>query len=115
LHQYQGMNRDIGRLLGTRIHSLRKAAGLSQTQLAALMGKSVETISNFERGKTIPSVLTLTDLSDRLGVELKDCFDFQTSPKPLGAAEQMKARLDLLTPGQHQLVNGFVDMLIQQK
>lgn len=109
------MNRDIGRLLGTRIHDLRKAAGLSQVQLASLMGKSVETISNFERGKTIPSVLTLTDLSDRLGIELKDCFDFQTLPKPLDTTEQMKARLHLLTPEQHQLVNGFVDMLIQQK
>lgn len=109
------MNRDVGRLLGARIHSLRKAAGLSQAQLAALMGKSVETISNFERGKTIPSVLTLIDLSGRLGVELKDCFDFQTSPKPLDHVEQMKARLHLLTPEQHQLVSGFVDMLIQQK
>jgi transcriptional regulator with XRE-family HTH domain len=109
------MNRDIGRLLGERIHDLRKSAGLSQVQLASLMGKSVETISNFERGKTIPSVLTLTDLSDRLGVELKDCFDFQTSPKPLATTDQMRVRLRLLTQEQHQLVSGFVDMLIQQK
>lgn len=109
------MNRDIGKLLGARIHDLRKAAGLSQVQLALLMGKSVETISNFERGKTIPSVMTLTDLSERLGVELKDCFDFQTLPKPSSADEQLSSRLRLLTKEQHQLVSGFVDMLILQK
>lgn len=109
------MNRDIGRLLGAQIHSLRKAAGLSQNQLASLMGKSVETISNFERGKTIPSVMTLTDLSERLGVELKACFDFQTRPSPLPEDEKLRARLQLLTPDQLQLVEGFIDMLIQKK
>jgi len=109
------MNRDIGRLLGARLHSLRKAAGLSQTQLASLMGKSVETISNFERGKTIPSVLTLTDLSERLGVELQDCFAFQALPKPPDAIEQMKTRLHLLSQDQRKLVDGFIDMLIHNK
>lgn len=109
------MSHEIGRLLGARIRALRTAAGLSQVQLASLTGKSVETISNFERGKTIPSVMTLSELSGRLGVPLKDCFDFQGALNPLDATDQLVTRLQVLSPDQQQLVRGFIDMLIRNK
>lgn len=53
----------------------RKARGLTQLQLADQLGKSVETISNFERGKTLIGLLTLESLARHLDVGMKDFFD----------------------------------------
>ena len=51
------MSANVSTQIGNRIKELREAAQLTQAELAALSLKSVETISNFERGKTMPSLL----------------------------------------------------------
>jgi tetratricopeptide (TPR) repeat protein len=57
-----------GARLGNRLRSLRIAAGLTQTSLAA--GRfSKEYISQIERGKTRPTDETIAWLADRLGVD----------------------------------------------
>lgn len=54
--------------LGKRVRTLRGAAGLTQTELAA--GRfSKEYLSQIERGKTRPTVETVTWLAERLGVD----------------------------------------------
>jgi tetratricopeptide (TPR) repeat protein len=54
--------------LGTRLRTLRTAAGLTQTELAA--GRfSKEYLSQIERGKTRPTADTLAWLAERLGVD----------------------------------------------
>lgn len=54
--------------IGERVRSLRVAAGLTQTELAA--GRvSKEYISQIERGKTRPTEDTIAWLADRLGVD----------------------------------------------
>jgi transcriptional regulator with XRE-family HTH domain len=70
------MEQKLGLKLGKRIRRLREARGLTQAQLASLLLKSVETISNMERGKTMPGILTAAKLANSLGVELKELFDF---------------------------------------
>ena len=55
---------DIGIHIGTRIRAFREARGLTQAQLAQLMRKNVETISNFERGRVVTSIRTLDQLGD---------------------------------------------------
>ena len=57
-----------GARLGERVRSLRVAAGLTQTDLAA--GRfSKEYISQIERGKTRPTEATIAWLAERLGVD----------------------------------------------
>jgi len=53
----------------------RLAKGLTQAQLADLMGKSVESIANFERGKTVTGLRAIEALAGRLGVGVKVFFD----------------------------------------
>ena len=60
--------------LGLRIKELREAASLTQAELAKLSLKTVETISNFERGKTLPSVRTLVALAPHLDCSPADFF-----------------------------------------
>jgi len=51
---------------GLRLRNLRKAAGLTQDQLAGRIGMSVQMIQQVERGATAPSFYTLDALSRAL-------------------------------------------------
>lgn len=118
MHQYRGMDQDVKTQLGGRIRELREARGLTQAELAKLVLKSVETISNFERGKTAPSVMTLTSLATQLNTELKDLFDFELSAgkgelDQFSAAIEMKAKL--LSEVDRQLVADFVHLLVKRQ
>lgn len=92
------MNDDIGIQLGERLKLLREAEGLTQAQLAGILGKSVETISNFERGRTIPSVRTLDFLSKKLEVPISDFFDDQPPKKDLAGLSKNESKLKSLLP-----------------
>ncbi|MEQ1858784.1 MAG: helix-turn-helix transcriptional regulator [Chthoniobacteraceae bacterium] len=62
--------------LGQRIAQLRRSKGMTQEQLAEVIGCSVEFISLVERGVNAPSVAGLADFAKALGVEVRDLFDF---------------------------------------
>jgi transcriptional regulator with XRE-family HTH domain len=61
--------------IGIRLRSMRGRAELTQERLAALVDRTPETISNIERGHTLPSLATLEDLSQQLKVPIRDFFD----------------------------------------
>ncbi len=80
---------DTKALLGSRLKELRKKRGLSQEELAEACGISSKYLSRIEVGLHFPSVEILLRLSERLGVELKDLFDFlpdASSPRELRKA-----------------------------
>jgi transcriptional regulator with XRE-family HTH domain len=52
--------------LSANIGVLRKARGWTQSDLAERVGVDTETISRFERGATLPSLLTLEKISQSL-------------------------------------------------
>lgn len=54
--------------LGAAIRELRKAAGLSQRQLAENSGIAKQAITNIERGATLPTLRTLERLAIALHV-----------------------------------------------
>lgn len=54
---------------GRNLQQARKSRCLTQAALAELTGKAVETISNMERGRIAPSLDTLVDIANALGVE----------------------------------------------
>jgi tetratricopeptide (TPR) repeat protein len=61
-------DREERTMLGTRLRTFRKEAGLSQTELAG--GRfSKEYVSQIERGKTRPTQDTVAWLAERLGVD----------------------------------------------
>ena len=62
---------------GKRLKELRKKAGLSQQQLAELVGmESLNNISKLETGEQLPKKENLEKLCKVLNVEAKDLFDF---------------------------------------
>jgi len=62
--------------LGLRIKALRDDRDLTQEQLAELIGKSVDTVSSIERGKSAPGFATAFDIAKALGVSYVDLFDW---------------------------------------
>jgi transcriptional regulator with XRE-family HTH domain len=66
----------IKKSLGAKIAGKRKAAGLTQEQLAEASAYSVEFISLVERGINAPTVEGLERIAQALKISVKDLFDF---------------------------------------
>ena len=67
----------LGRAVGLRVKALRQRRGLSQEELAERIDRSLNAISNIERGRTLPNFTTLERLSEVLGVPVREFFDHQ--------------------------------------
>ena len=58
--------------IGRRIAELRKAADLTQEELAGRAGMAPENLSRAERGQTMPHLSKLIGIANALGVSLDD-------------------------------------------
>lgn len=67
-------NNDVRETLKRNVKALRKARGLTQEQLAEMIGKSVDTVSNIERGFLSTRIQTAADIADALDVQFPDLF-----------------------------------------
>lgn len=63
---------DMRRLVGRNFARIRKGKNLTQEQVAALSGISQQYISDLERGRRNPTVVTLFELAQALGVSHVD-------------------------------------------
>ena len=69
------MKNDFKKLVGIRVREARKAKGLTQEELAAAIDKTVETVSNIERGVKLPGLSTLEDIRKVLDIKLSNLVD----------------------------------------
>jgi transcriptional regulator with XRE-family HTH domain len=60
------------RQIGLRVRAYRLERRLTQEQLAEMIERSVETISNLERGTSLPNEATLRRLAKSLDVPFED-------------------------------------------
>lgn len=70
-------NDDLKRLFGLRVQTLRRRLDLTQEQLAEVIGKTVETVSNIERGSSSTRLETAAAIADALKVTLPELFEFE--------------------------------------
>ena len=68
---------ELKRRFGRKVQELRDAKGLTQDQLAARIGRSVDTVGNIERGVNATRIETAYQLAQVLGVRLPDLFDLE--------------------------------------
>lgn len=59
------MNGNLKSIIGARVKAARRSAGLTQAQLAEAVERTVEAISNIERGRSLPPL----DLLERIAGE----------------------------------------------
>lgn len=113
----RGMEMELGKRIGRRLRELREQRGWTQAEFAELTSKAVETISNMERGKTVPGLLTLEQFAKRLGVGLEDLVRSDTpdtEPSSQHAAVIMAAA-KRLPENELELVAGFIGLLDKQR
>jgi putative transcriptional regulator len=60
--------------LGNRLRELREAKGLTQAQLADLIGVSRKTVNTVENGVFIPSTVVALKLAGALGCAVEELF-----------------------------------------
>ena len=63
-----------------RLKELRKAKGLSQTQLANELGMIHQTYSNYENEKREPNIATLIKLADYFDVSVDYLIEHEKTP-----------------------------------
>ena len=69
----------LGVLLGRNIAERRIALGLTQAEFAEQIGADSVTVSRFERGTHLPSLLRLQSIADILGMPLADLLSQSSS------------------------------------
>jgi len=76
---------DVKKRIALRIRSIRKRRGLSQEEVAGLIDRSPDAISNLERGVSVPTYETLDALAQGLKVPLSDFFLDEKTESPVRA------------------------------
>ena len=102
--------RDFIAVLTTELRRARLAKEWTQEELAERMSVSWETISNFERGVTIPGLRRLIRLADVLDIDLGEVFSSpgkvrrKVSPKRARREAKLQRLLETLDEQQLQQV-----------
>lgn len=82
---------DLKRRIAIKLKVARKQRGLNQDELAELIGRSVDAVSNIERAKNLPSLDTLDVIAAKLEIPIAEFFEAAR-----GRGKQAGKRLVLL-------------------
>ena len=75
--------------IGANIASYRKRAGMTQVGLAEKLNYSDKAVSKWERGESVPDVLTLAQLAEQFGITVNDLLvDPEALPEDAGMVQQ---------------------------
>jgi transcriptional regulator with XRE-family HTH domain len=70
---------DMRKLVGSNFARVRRASGLTQEELAARSGFTQGYLSDLERGRRNPTIVSLYELAQVLGVEVVELI---AEPRP---------------------------------
>jgi transcriptional regulator with XRE-family HTH domain len=103
--------------LGRNLSHYRKRARLTQEQLAEAIRVEVATVSRYEAGATLPSLVTLEAVAALLRVSIADLLTEEATSQS-DDGEQIRVMLELLSPDERQAVlevlTALVDFLRKQ-
>lgn len=123
MHSYTpGMPRQLAKprpKQAARLVTLRKAAGLSQAELAELTGLSSKSIAYWETSSTPPRSDVLPKLAKALGVRVEDLLAASAPPArrpgPAGKLQKVFEQALKLPRREQDLVAKFVQTLLDQR
>ncbi|MFZ2959790.1 MAG: helix-turn-helix transcriptional regulator [Candidatus Ozemobacteraceae bacterium] len=101
---------------GERLLQFRLAAGLSQKELADLIGETQQNIAFWEQAAKPPRSDTLPKLAKVLGVRVEDILDVEaTSPKksgPTGKLQALFEKASQLPRSQQEKLMDFITAFV---
>ena len=86
--------------MGERLLAYRKSLGLTQEQLAEMVGVSRATIWAIETGKSIPNGYTMFQIAKALGVSVTDIFAEEEKPSKVKRETIYKKLEEILEEGK---------------
>lgn len=104
------VRQQLGKRLGQRIAERRKSLAWTQDQLAEQLCVDAETISRFERGVTVPALVTLDRLAGVLKTSVADLLS-EASACPTDQAIRISAWLESLQPEDGEFIVAQVKAL----
>jgi transcriptional regulator with XRE-family HTH domain len=99
----------LGVLLGRNIADRRNALGLTQAEFAEKLGADTVTVSRFERGSNLPSLLRLERIADVLGIPLAELLS-QSTGLCTDQALLIQGWIADLSESDRQLILGMVQV-----
>ncbi|QEL91049.1 XRE family transcriptional regulator [Azospirillum brasilense] len=114
------MAHDLKRLIGMRVRARRMALNLTQEQVAEAVARTVETVSNLERGKSFPSLDMLEQIGRTLDLPLASLFEnAETLPTMSPWRAELRAQLltlsDSLADADLEIAVRQVEVLAQRR
>lgn len=106
---------ELKKMIGVRIAETRACKGMTQEKLAAKMGISSKYLSSIERGKENPTLDTLINLAQSLGIELAEMFTLIEVEDPALKKKTLAALLNEASSEQIKLALRILSMIIRQK
>ncbi|MEQ9519143.1 MAG: helix-turn-helix transcriptional regulator [Parvibaculum sp.] len=110
---------DIKKAVGLKIKEFRAARGLTQADLADVIGRSVDTVSHLERGVSLPNFRTLELLSVELKVPMRSFFPSSDaelkSAKRASAIAQVEALINELQERDLETAIELLEVLVKSK
>lgn len=101
-----------------RIAAARKAAGLTQTQLAEQLGIAQQTLAHYEAGRVRVAVALLSPLARAPGVSTEALLGEQAPPAkrgPVPKLQQQMERIQRLPRSQQRFVMQMIDTALAQQ
>jgi len=105
---------DLGKALGRVIAQKRKSMSLSQNELATMIEVDAETISRFERGAVVPSLLRLNALAKAMDVSLGTLLS-QSSQFADDQTNELLLTMRNLDSSDRKLLMDVSQLMLQRK
>ncbi len=102
-------------VIGQKIRKFRKAAGLSQEELAELVGISSTHMSHIETGNTKLSLSVLVLIAEKLSVRTDDLLFEKAPASRSAAAEELVQALDGCTEKEMRFIKELAEAAIKAK
>ena len=83
--------------IGSNITLYRKQLGLTQAELAQKLNYSDKAVSKWERGESIPDVLTLADIAEQFGVSVNELLYGPKAAAPQPEPQQVREKETVMT------------------
>ena len=106
--------------MGKRIALFRKEQGLTQVQLAEIIGVSQQTLAHYEVGRLRIAISTLSQIAEALDVNIEELINEQKQEAkgkrgPAPKLQQQVEQIALMPRAKQKMISEMLDALIQQQ
>lgn len=105
------MTQDLKLIVGARLRAARRASNVTQAQLAEAVSRTVEAVSNIERGRSLPPLDVLDRAATLLGVSLAELVEAPAGHGNLAERTALEAQARAMLAG---LPPAFLRAAVQQ-